>query len=134
VLLIIHGIGTWYCNKAYLQIKFIYVFQVEPIKFWRQKFVSKRKENNLIAFKNLDIYFKNLYDSHNDMGAILNTLVQEDIFYLEDVKFKIKQLANGKSGDIEGYQAEIFKIGRSIPIPHIQKLLNWAVKLGFPEP
>jgi hypothetical protein len=34
----------------------------------------------------------------------------------------------------EGYQAEIFKIGGPILIPHIHKLFNLAVKQGFPKP
>ena len=50
------------------------------------------------------------------MGTILNTLINEDILSLEDVEFNIKNLANGKVRDIEGYQAEISKMGRSILI------------------
>jgi hypothetical protein len=43
-------------------------------------------------------------------------------------------LANGTVKDIEGYQDEIFKIRRSILIPHIHKLFNLAFKYGFPKP
>jgi hypothetical protein len=46
----------------------------------------------------------------------------------------VKQLANGKAKDIECYQAEIFKIGGPILIPHILKLFNLAFKQGFPKP
>ena len=43
-------------------------------------------------------------------------------------------MANGKAKDIEGYQAEILKIGGLVLIPHIHKLFNQAVKQGFPKP
>ena len=43
-------------------------------------------------------------------------------------------MANGKAKDIEGYQAEILKIGGHVLIPHIHKLFNLAVKQGFPTP
>ena len=35
---------------------------------------------------------------------------------------------------IEGYQAEILKIGGPVLIPHIHKLFNQAIKQGFPKP
>jgi hypothetical protein len=59
---------------------------------------------------------------------------KEEVFSLDDIEFGVKQLANGKAKDIEGYQAEIFKIKGSILIPHIHKLFNLAVKQGFPKP
>ena len=46
--------------------------------------------------------------------------------------FGVKSLANGKSKDIEGYQAEILKIEGHVLNPHIDKLFNIAVKQGFP--
>lgn len=64
----------------------------------------------MIPLHNWDIYIKNLYDSPNTMRNILNTPIKEDIFYLEDVEFEIKKLANGKARFIEGYQAKIFKM------------------------
>jgi hypothetical protein len=53
---------------------------------------------------------------------------------LDDIEFMVKQLANGKAKDIEGYQAEIFKIGGHILISHIHKLFNLEAKQGFPKP
>jgi hypothetical protein len=44
---------------------------------------------------------------------------KEEVFYLYDIEFGVKRFANGKAKDIEGYQAEIFKIGGPILIPHI---------------
>lgn len=41
------------------------------------------KEDNLISLKEQDIYLKNVYDSLNTMGNIVNTPIEEDIFYLE---------------------------------------------------
>jgi hypothetical protein len=35
---------------------------------------------------------------------------KEEVFSLDDIEFGVKQLANGKAKDIEGYQDEIFKI------------------------
>jgi hypothetical protein len=58
----------------------------------------------------------------------------EEVFSLDDIDFGVKQLANGKAKDIEGYQAEIFKIGGPILIHNIHKLFNLAVKQGFPKP
>ena len=67
-----------------------------------------------------------------DNNPIVTT--KEGVFSLDDIEFGVKRLANGKAKDIEGYQAEIFKIGGSILIPHIHKLFNLAVKHGFPKP
>ena len=53
------------------------------------------------------------------------------VFSLEDIDFRVKRLANGKSKYIEGYQEEILKIGGLVLIPHIHKLFNLAVKQGF---
>ena len=55
-------------------------------------------------------------------------------FSLDDIEFFVKRLANGKAKDIEGYQAEIFKIRGLILIPHIHKIFNLAVNQGFPKP
>ena len=60
--------------------------------------------------------------------------IKEDFFSLDDIEFRVKRLANGKAKEIEGYQAEFFKIGGSILIPHIHKLFNLAVKQGLPKP
>ncbi len=54
-------------------------------------------------------------------------------FSLEDVEFGINKLTNGKAKFIEGYQAELFKMGKSILIPHLHKILNLAIKHGFPN-
>jgi len=54
-------------------------------------------------------------------------------FSLENVECGINKLANGKAKDIEGYQTEIFKMGKFIFIPHLHKLLNLVVKHGFPK-
>ena len=61
-------------------------------------------------------------------------LTTVEVFSLEDIGYGVKRLANGKAKDIEGYQAEILKIGGPILIPHIHKLSNQAVKQGFPKP
>jgi hypothetical protein len=56
------------------------------------------------------------------------SLQRKMFFSLDDIEFGVKQLANGKAKDIEGYRAENFKIGGSILIPHIHKLFNLAIK------
>jgi hypothetical protein len=68
------------------------------------------------------------------MDTILIVPTKEEVFTLDDIEFGVKQLANGKAKDIQGYQDEIFKIGGPILIPHIHKLFNLTVKQGFPKP
>ena len=68
------------------------------------------------------------------MDTIPIVPTKEEVFSLDDIEFGVKRLANGKAKDIEGYQAESFKIGGPISIPHIHKLCNLAVKQGFPKP
>ena len=67
------------------------------------------------------------------MGVILKTPIKDDIFSLEGAESGINKLANRKANDIEGYQVEIFKVGISILIPHLHKLVNLVVKYGFPK-
>ena len=62
------------------------------------------------------------------------SLQRKKFFSLDDIEFEVKRLANGKAKDIEGYQAEFFKIGGPILIPHIHKLFNLAVKQWFRKP
>jgi hypothetical protein len=64
----------------------------------------------------------------------LLSLQRMKVFSLDDIEFRVKRLANGKTKDIKGYQDEFFKIGGSIIIPHIHKLFNLAVNKGFPKP
>ena len=61
-------------------------------------------------------------------------LTTKEIFSLEYIDFGVKRLKNGKAKDIEGYHAEILKIGGHVLIPHIHKLSNQEVKQGFPKP
>jgi len=65
------------------------------------------------------------------MGKILNTPIKEEIFSLE---FRIKKLANRKARYVEDYQAEIFKMGSFMLIPHIHKIINLVVKHDLPKP
>ena len=76
--------------------------------FWWN--VHKTKDNYSIPLENWDNYLKKLYDFKNNMGTILNTRIKEDEFSLEYVESGINKLTNGKAKDIEGYQAEIFKM------------------------
>ena len=68
------------------------------------------------------------------MDTIPIVPTKEEVFSLDDIEFEVKRLTNGKAKDIEGYQAETFKIGGPILIPHIHKIFNLAVKKGFPKP
>ena len=94
----------------------------------------KTKDNNKIALHDWNSYLKKLYESPNVMDNLETLLTTKEVFSLEDIKFGVNRLANGKAKDIEGYQAEILKIGGPVLIPHIQKLFNQAVKQGFPKP
>jgi hypothetical protein len=73
-------------------------------------------------------YLKIIYEFPNAMDTIPIVPTNEEAFSLDDIEFGVERLANGKAKDIEGYQAEIFKIGGPILIPHIHKLLNLAIK------
>ena len=79
-------------------------------------------------------YLQKLYDSPNVIDNFETLLTMKEVFSLEDIHFGVKHLANGKSKDIEGYQAEILKIGGPVLIPHIHNIFYQAVKQGFPKP
>jgi hypothetical protein len=68
------------------------------------------------------------------MNTIPIIPTQEEVFSLNDIEFRVKWLANGKAKDNNGYQAQFFKIGGPILIPHIHNLFNLVVKKGFPKP
>lgn len=67
------------------------------------------------------------------MGNMIKAPLEQDTFSFEDMEFKLENLANGKFRDIKGYQDKIFKMGGSIIILHVHKLLNFAVKHDFPK-
>ena len=107
---------------------------MDPKKFWSQILKRNTKENNRIHLTNWNSYLKSLHEFPNAMDTISIVPTKEESFSLDDIEFGVKRLANGKAKDIEVYQAEIFKIGGPILIPHIHKLFNLAVKQGFPKP
>ena len=75
-----------------------------------------------------------LYEFPNSVDTIPIVPIEDKVFSLDDIEFRVKRLANGKSKDIEEYEVSIFKIRGPILIPHIHKLFNLAVKEGFPKP
>jgi hypothetical protein len=87
----------------------------------------KNIENNMIPLKELNSQLKNIYESPNVVDNIPSISI-------EDIEFGVKWLTKGKTKDIEGYHAEMLKIGGSILIPHIHKLFNLAVNQSFPKP
>jgi hypothetical protein len=112
----------------------LHLFKIDPKKFWRQILTRKTKENNKIPLKDWNFYLKNMYESPNVMDNMPNNSTKDEVFSIEDIKFGVKRLSKGKAKDIEGYQAEILKIGGPILIPHIHKLFNLAIQQGFPKP
>ena len=98
------------------------------------KVERKTKDNNKISLHDQNSYLKKIYDSSNVIDNFETLLTTEEVFSLKEIDFGVKRLANGKAKDIEGYQAEILKIGGPVLIPHIHKLFNQAVKQGFPKP
>ena len=76
----------------------------------------------------LNSYIKSLYEFPNAMDTIPIVPTKQEVFYFHDIEFGVKQLANAKAKDVEGYQDGIFKIGGSVLIPHIHKLFNLVVK------
>jgi hypothetical protein len=107
---------------------------LDPKKFWRKILTCKTKENVMISLIDYNSYLKSIYESRNVLNKISKFSTKDDVFLIEDIKFGVKQLANGESKDIEDYQTKILKIGGPILIPHIHKLFNLAVKKGFPKP
>ena len=79
-------------------------------------------------------YLKKLYESPNVINNFETLLTIEDVFSLEDIDFGVNRVANGKAKDIEGYHAEILKIGGHVLNPHIHKLFNQAIKQGCSKP
>jgi hypothetical protein len=67
------------------------------------------------------------------MKNMPNKSINDEVFFIEDIKFGVKWLSKGKDKDIEGYQAEILKIRGPILIPHIHKLFNLSIRQGFPK-
>jgi hypothetical protein len=116
----------YYINKRQEQLSQLY--KLDPKKFWSQILKCNTKENNRIPLTDWNSYLKSLYEFPNAMDTIPIVPTKEEVFSLDDIEFGVKRLANGKAKDIEGYQAEIFKIGGPILIPHIHKLFNLAVK------
>ena len=98
------------------------------------KVERKTKDNNKISMHDWNSYLKKLYDAPNVIDNFETLLTMEEVFSLKDIDFGVKRLANENPKDIEGYQAEILKIGGLVLIPHIHKLFNQAVKQGFPKP
>jgi hypothetical protein len=64
------------------------------------------------------------------MNTIHIVPTEDEFFSLDDIEFGVKQPANGKANDIEGYPTKIFKIGGHILIPHIHKLFNLVGQQG----
>ena len=107
---------------------------MDPKKFLKQILTRKTKEDNKIALKDWNSYLKKHYEFSDIRDIIQTLLTTKEVFSLEDIDFEVKHLGNGKSKYIEGYQAEILKIGGLFLIPHIHKLFNLVVKQGFPTP
>ena len=76
----------------------------------------------MILLRDLNSYLKSIFEFPNAMYTIPIVLAGDEVFSLDDIEVRVKRLANGKAKDIEGYQAEIFKIRGPILIPHIHKL------------
>jgi hypothetical protein len=99
----------YYINK--IQELLPQLSKLDPKKFWRKILIHNTKENNMIPLRDWNSYLKSLYDFPNANGTIPIVPTKEEVFSLNDIEFGVKWLSNGKAKDIEGYQAEIFKIG-----------------------
>jgi hypothetical protein len=122
----------YYINKR--QEKLLQLYKMDPKKFWRKILKHNTKENNRILLRDWNSYLNSPYRFPNAIHTIPIVPTKEEVFSLDDIEFEVKWLANGKAKDIKGYQAEFFKIGGPILIPHIHKLFNLVVKQGFPKP
>ena len=70
-----------------------------------------------------------MYDSPDTMGTTLITPIKEDVLSLDRIESSINKLTTRKTKDIEGYQAEILKMGRFILIPYLHKPLNLVLPI-----
>jgi len=77
----------------------------------------KTKDNIKIALHDWNSYFKKLYESPIVMNNFETLLTTKKVFSLEEIDFGLNRLENGKVRDIEGYHAEILKIGGFVLIP-----------------
>jgi hypothetical protein len=116
----------YYINRK--QERLLHLSKLDPKKFLRKIIIHKTKENNIILWKDLNSYLKNIYETPNAMDTIPNIPTEDEYFSLEYIELRVKQLSNGKAKDIESYQAKIFKIRGPILIPHIHKFFNLTVK------
>jgi hypothetical protein len=88
----------------------------------------------MIPLRGQNSYLKSFYESPNVIDTIPIVPTNDEVFFFNDIDFGVKRVANGKAKDIEGYQAQIFKIEGPILISHIHKLFNLVVQQGFPKP
>ena len=116
------------------QENLLHLSKVAPKKFQRHILTRKTKDSNRTALHNWNSYLKRIYEFPNVIDKFETLLTMEGFFSSEDMDFGVKRLENGKAKGIEGYQAEILKIGGLVLIPHIHKLFNQVVKQGFPKP
>jgi hypothetical protein len=91
----------YYINKR--QEELSQLSKLDPKKFWRQILNHNTKENNMIPLMDSNSYLKSLYEFPISMATILIAPTENEVFSLDDIEFKVKRLANGKSRDIEGY-------------------------------
>jgi hypothetical protein len=64
----------------------------------------------MIPLRYWNSYVKSLYEFPNSIDTILIVPTEDEVFSLDEIEFWVKQLANGKAKDIEGYQGKNFKI------------------------
>ena len=112
----------------------LHLSNMAPKKFWRQILTRETKEDNKISLKDWNSYLQKLYETPNIEDNIQTLLTMKEVFSLEDIDFGVKRLENGKDKEIEGYQAEILKIGGHVLSPYIHKLFTVVVKQVFPTP
>ena len=75
-----------------------------PKKLWRQILTRKTKEDNKIALKDWYSYLKNIYESQDIRDNIQTLVTMKEVFLLEDIDFRVKHLANGKSKEGREHQ------------------------------
>jgi hypothetical protein len=62
----------------------------------------------MIPLRVWNSYLKSLYEFLNSMETIQIVPIEDGVFCLDGIEFGVKRLANGKTKDIEGYQAIFF--------------------------
>ena len=74
-----------YINKK--KDNLVYLYNIDPKKFWRKIPIHLTNKNNMIPLKDCNSYLKNIYESPNVVENIQTHFIKDWIFSLENKEF-----------------------------------------------